>query len=193
MIGISGKRGVTVIGGVALLAVVILAVALVSSTGAAKPKCKYAFGGSWLFLEEPGEFNVLTEAPLDIVGKREASVRMQPLGPDDPTYGYFPTVVAKSRRVGRLVATGKDTFEYNSLAYGLDEDNLVVYIMITGGSFEWVDCDTRVGELWASFYLASQDADGDGLPDEGEEPIACFGGLGPYTFRRVPWYTMPCE
>jgi len=44
-----------------------------------------------------------------------------------------------------------------------------------------VDChwtitgpDTNEGQATISIYLAAQDADADGLPDEGEEPTICM-------------------
>ena len=47
--------------------------------------------------------------------------------------------------------------------------------------------DTNEGQATLSTYLASQDADGDGFPDEGEEPVSCM----PFTFTSKRLRVMP--
>jgi len=50
-----------------------------------------------------------------------------------------------------------------------------------------VDENTAAGGGTHAFFLSSADADGDGLPDDGQEPIACI----PYTITSKRVGLMP--
>jgi steroid delta-isomerase-like uncharacterized protein len=58
---------------------------------------------------------------------------------------------------------------------GLNREE-VVGIGIVTGTFELVGPDLAQGQGTGAYYVAAQDADQDGFPDEGQEPVVC-----------VPW------
>ena len=163
---------------------------------AVRPKCRYAFGGRWVSYDadSPGDvFFAFTETPIDLLGKRQAVINFQYLVDDyrDPTYaavaaalGLEPFSGAKFRtpRNAEVVATGKETFEYQSISYGVNEAGDTVYLSVTGGEGRWIDQDTREVVPWVRFY---NDANNDGIPDG--DP---FVSLPPYlhlVFVRMPW------
>jgi hypothetical protein len=60
-------------------------------------------------------------------------------------------------------------------------------IGIASATWEITGPDTKEGQSTYAVYLASQDADGDGFPDEGEEPVSCT----PFTFTGRRLRVMP--
>jgi hypothetical protein len=53
----------------------------------------------------------------------------------------------------------------------------IIYISVLYAKMQLTDQNTMQGQGTHAFYAPSQDADDDGLPDDGQEPVACF----PYT------------
>jgi len=81
---------------------------------------------------------------------------------------------------GLMVKIGLNKYEVTFLQYftrtagpSLEE---IVGIGIVTGIFELVGPDLVQGQGAGAYYMAVQDADQDGLPDEGQEPVVC-----------VPW------
>jgi hypothetical protein len=62
----------------------------------------------------------------------------------------------------------------------------IVGMAIISGTFELFDPDNLMGQGTASYYLASQDTDQDGFPDDGQEPVACFPTV--WTAKRPPMF-----
>ena len=127
-------------------------------------------------LEGTGGVHVLDLAiPLDSANERIAL--QHDLADYDVTLGgQFPTAVRYSTAQGEAVRTGPRSFDYTLHFWGLDNSNRRVTLVVSSGTkqFRAGDCnsyETVGGTL--SVYRASQDADGDGLPDVGEAPIAC--------------------
>ena len=97
--------------------------------------------------------------------------------------------------VGNMVRTGPNTWEGTALCCGTKKvegqpNPEMVWIMVWTGTTTLSDGgNTDVSEGMLSLYMAEQDADGDGFPDEGQEPIWC----GPHTnvARRLPMVA-PC-
>jgi steroid delta-isomerase-like uncharacterized protein len=84
---------------------------------------------------------------------------------------------------GHAVMVGRDRYEATYLGYGVKtvETEMgkmleLMGIFTVNAHFEVIGPDYLYGQGTESCYLASQDADRDGFPDEGEEPVAC-----------VPW------
>lgn len=84
---------------------------------------------------------------------------------------------------GQAVMVGRDKYEATYLGYArkLVDTEMgsmmeIVGLFTINAHFEVTGPDSLQGQGAGSYYLAIQDADGDGYPDEGEEPIAC-----------VPW------
>ena len=75
---------------------------------------------------------------------------------------------------------GLNKYEITFLQYftktsgpGLKE---IVGIGIVSGAFELLGPDLSHGQATGAYYMAAQDVDQDGFPDEGQEPVVC-----------VPW------
>jgi hypothetical protein len=80
---------------------------------------------------------------------------------------------------GHAVMVGRNKYEATYLTYDRKYDASTGIMEIVGidtlkASFEVVAPDQIVGQGMASYYMAAQDADQDGFPDEDQEPVACF-------------------
>ncbi len=100
------------------------------------------------------------------------------------TYPVLVDVYPDSEEIkyggGLMVKIGLNKYEVTFLQYftktsgpSLEE---IVGIGIVAGTFELVGPDLVQGQGTGAYYMAVQDADQDGFPDEGQEPIVC-----------VPW------
>ena len=65
----------------------------------------------------------------------------------------------------------------------LGQTNELIGLFTIKASFELLDPDTLQGQGTGSYYLIEQDADRDGFPDEGQEPVACIPWA--WTGKRV--------
>lgn len=111
---------------------------------------------------------------------------------DNPTnFGMFPDVDKGRGWVSQTVRTGPDTFTSTMLIYGTKSRDFapdeLATIGISTGTWQMTGPDTKEGQATYAIYLASQDADGDGFPDEGEEPVSCT----PFTFTGRRLHVMP--
>lgn len=84
---------------------------------------------------------------------------------------------------GHVEMVGRDSYEGTYLGYirkTLESDTVegieIIGLVTVNVHFEVIGPDFLYGQGTESCYLASQDVDKDGFPDEGEEPVAC-----------VPW------
>jgi steroid delta-isomerase-like uncharacterized protein len=82
---------------------------------------------------------------------------------------------------GQAVMVGRDRYEatYHGYIRKVVESEMGKTVQIVGlvsvnAHFEVIGSDLLYGQGTESCYLASQDADRDGFPDEGEEPVACI-------------------
>jgi len=79
-----------------------------------------------------------------------------------------------------VIRTGLNSYEGTMIEYftkaGGPAAEEIVGIGVIHGSMEFVGPDSLEGQGTGAYYLAAQDTDGDGLPDEGQEPVLC-----------VPW------
>ena len=82
---------------------------------------------------------------------------------------------------GHAVMVGRDRYEATFLGYTLKTVETEVGkmqelmgVFTISAHFEVIGPDFIYGMGTGSYYLASQDADRDGFPDEGEEPVACI-------------------
>jgi hypothetical protein len=111
---------------------------------------------------------------------------------DNPThFGMFPDVDGGKGWVSQTVRTGPDTFATTMLEYGTksreNAPHELATIGISTSTWRITGPDTKEGQATYAVYLANQDADGDGFPDEGEEPVACT----PFTFTGRRLRVMP--
>jgi hypothetical protein len=127
-------------------------------------------------LEGTGGVHVLDLAiPLDAATDRVALVH--DLADYDVTLGgLLPTAVRYTTAQGEAIRTGPRSFDYTLHFWGVDSSNRRVALVVSSGAKVFRDgnsgiYDTVGGTL--SVYLAGQDADGDGFPDDDETPMAC--------------------
>ena len=139
--------------------------------------------------------------PLKLEGAWVASVPTTPLGwtytlapsdpngqsavlqgtihiPAEPTWGgAFPDAEYLSALVGEAVMTGRNEAAFTVLYYAMKQGAAgpeKVYIGLDSGTIK----QTAPGRTEVShnfgIFLPGQDADGDGLPDEGQSPAVCI-------------------
>jgi hypothetical protein len=157
-------------------------------------------GGSWICtvpIEDPelGHIDDLvtewTLSPQNLECTRFNSVLRQVK--QNPTFwGSFPEADRETDWIGLTVQTGWNTFESTVVQYGtkkVEEQPLpqIVYIQVMYGNGRLVDLNTIEAEGTSAIFLQDQDANGDGFPDEGQEPIWC----GPYTVTCKRVQIMP--
>jgi steroid delta-isomerase-like uncharacterized protein len=92
---------------------------------------------------------------------------------------------------GQAVKIGVNKYEGTFLEYftkttGLSHEEIVGIGIITG-TFEFVGPDQIQGQGTGAYYMAQQDADQDGFPDEGQEPVICL----PWQWTAKRLTTMP--
>jgi len=162
----------------------------------AGPSQAIPLGGAWI--ATLAEANIITEWTITPVNPEHTefiSVLRQ-VRPDPTFGGGFLEADRETDWVGQMVQTGWNTFESTVVRYGTKkvEDQPqpeIVYIVVMYGSGRLVDLNTIEAGGTTAIFLPEQDADGDGFPDEGQEPIYC----GPYTLtscKRVQ-IMPPCE
>ena len=87
----------------------------------------------------------------------------------------------------QTVRTGPDSFESTFLYYNIKQGESpvaeTVGITICNATWRLTGPNTNEGEATIAVYMAAQDADGDGFPDEGQEPAVCMGFT--YTSKRL--------
>jgi len=154
------------------------------------------FGGSWLMAAPTLGVKMLeTLVPMDHFNKRFV-VQAQNLTPNYTFNGLFPADYL-SQFNGEAVKIGPSTLEATMIAYSIKKATLVaqdfrdtiVLIWVLHATSKFTE-DIQVFTGDAAVYLASADADGDLIPDEGAVPIVCIGPLEG-TATRVPMMD-PC-
>jgi sugar lactone lactonase YvrE len=107
----------------------------------------------------------------------------------NPTlFGTFPEWEAGGDIwAAQTVRTGPDSFEttlmYHTIKKGEGPVAETAGVGICNATWRLTGPNTNEGESTLAVYLAEQDADGDGFPDEGEEPAVCMEFT--YTSRRL--------
>lgn len=104
-------------------------------------------------------------------------------------FAQFPDVrTADAGLRGEAVRVSQDEWRFRGIVWAVtdseDGGQDIVYIAVYEGVVTLVDCDTQEGLTVISFFLAEQDADGDGIPDDGEEPFLEVPDV-PVTLRRL--------
>jgi hypothetical protein len=136
-----------------------------------------------------------TITPQDLTGNKLTYV-MRLVNPDATFFGLSPEAEYMSELVGEAVRTGLNTYDFSLIGYGAKEQpaarNEILYLWTVNGSLTCEDGDKITSDANLAVYEADQDANQDGFPDVGQDPIACFGPLDFGSAQRVP--LMPrCE
>ena len=182
---------------VVVMFAILLSVGVAQSAGkgsAGRSKCQIqgawvsSFMGPWetpLIMQE-------TITPLDPAGKKLSYV-MHLVNPD-ATFGFpfppFSEAETMSDVIGEAVRSGRNEYEFSLIGYAVKEvpadRGEIVYIWTVSGTMSCVDGKNKTDDVNIAIYLASQDADKDGYPDDEEEPFFCTPG-GPLAVgKRVP-------
>jgi steroid delta-isomerase-like uncharacterized protein len=154
---------------------------------------EYSPAGTWISsVPTPmGNMTFLhTVSPQEKMGVPYAGI-MHPVNGNATLFGMFPEVEKATDYVTQTVHTGRNTCVSTMLNYGtrkgegpVDE---TVTIAILHVMWTLTGPETNEGTTILSVYLAEQDADGDGLPDEGQEPVECM----PFAFTTRRLTMMP--
>jgi len=153
----------------------------------------FKFEGAWIG-KAPGTplTWTYTLAPSDSSGRRAALTGGFVTG--DPTlFGLFPDAKTSTPFVGDCVVTGHDSGTYTALHYGMKNGASgpeIVYIVMDAGTITQKAPGRLEVVHTLAIYLPAQDADGDGLPDKGQSPIACVPV--PSLDTRLP-IVAPCQ
>jgi len=141
------------------------------------------YGGvMWEVNNNPTNFGVFPDGEKEGYWATQ-TVRTGPgLSPFGVWGGFGPTHPARP---------GPDALETTMIGYATkaseNAPDEVVTINIANVTWRITGPDTNEGEATLMMYLASQDGDGDGFPDEGEKPVACM----PFTFSSHRLRVMP--
>ena len=193
---------------IALLAIIMLTALLLTASlsvitesswaqDSEEPWSGWPIVGSWIsFIPRSADTGDVvqewTVSPQDLSGQNFTFV-MRYANPVPTLLGAFPDADHMSDLIGQAVRTGLNTYEFTAIQYGTKKVPgkfpEILYISVMYGTARLIDENTMEGEGSHAIFLPSADADGDRLPDEGQEPIACF----PYAFtsKRVGLMT-PC-
>lgn len=115
-------------------------------------------------------------APPDASGRHSGVVWQVNANPT--FFGTFPEFTGGGQFwASETVRTGPNSYETGMVVYGtLPVEGLLEQIgSMSVANITWTITgpDTNEGQAILSTYVASQDADGDGLPDESQEPTIC--------------------
>ena len=141
----------------------------------------YRLGGSFIGspVRSVGMYWSAFQAPLDSAGKT-AALRVS-------IYSY-PDMLAQAlassgadtvtAAVGQLAMVSNDTAEGTLVFYGLKQGNppQVMQIWVWDGTIRFTSPDAYDVDGTTSVYPVEADADGDGRPDAGAEPLFAFPG-----------------
>ena len=146
--------------------------------------------GTWIIKVPTPMGNIMMIQSMhaqDSTGKYYGGIVKQYNG--NPTlFGTFPEWDAGGDVwFSQTVRTGPDSFETTLMYYATKKGEGPVAetagIGICNATWRLTGPNTNEGESTLAVYLAEQDADGDGFPDEGQEPTVCMGFT--YTCKRL--------
>ena len=172
----SRKLKAVIVIGAATLAV--LGASTVHSDGKA---AAYKMEGAWVgrVVEVPLQWSFVFSP--DASGRRASARGAFEVGP--------PSYFGSTRNSDLLIEaemTGPNAVAFSAVWYGLSEPSVyglsadIVFIGVDTGVMTFVAPGKLLGVHNVEYYLPSQDADGDGFPDPGQEPV-----VGPELLHSV--------
>jgi steroid delta-isomerase-like uncharacterized protein len=127
-----------------------------------------------------GNMIVKTTLMAQDAAKTRFTVEIEQISGYPVLIDIYPDLEETKYGGGLAQKIGLNKYEITHIQYftktsgpGLEE---IVGIGIVNGAFELVGPDLAQGQGTGAYYMAAQDADQDGFPDEGQEPVVC-----------VPW------
>lgn len=111
------------------------------------------------------------------------------VNPDPTLGGLYPNAAQPPAGfLGRAERVSSDTWEARAYSHAVNvEDGVVTgvaYIEVDEAIVQFPHCDEQLINITITYYDAEQDADGDGVPDPGEEPFLVIPNL-PMTGVRL--------
>ncbi len=154
--------------------VAIAAAVAASVAWSRSPEARIKLEGTWIVEADDHSTRGLgTYSASDPSGLR-AAYRAQLLAPDVAASMGLDTI---SDFIAEEVVTGKNTSECTGIAYGLVAGR-VALIMVGTDHFTFVSPTEKTFTSTTKVYLPLADADNDGYPDAGSQPIATATGRG---------------
>jgi hypothetical protein len=150
--------------------------------------------GTWLVSSPTPAGNTLllhTVHAQDLTGTNFGGI-MKEINSNPTFFGMIPSAEAGGDHwPSQTVRTGLNsyvsTFLYYTTRKGAGPMAEIVAIGVVNANWTITGPDTNEGDATISMYLAAQDADGDGLPDEGQKPTICT----PFTYTSKRLKPMP--
>ncbi|MBN2131081.1 MAG: protease inhibitor I42 family protein [Sedimentisphaerales bacterium] len=141
-----------------------------------------AIEGTWITALTTPAGNMLltlTVSPLDLAQTR-FSAAMQPVNENPTHFGLFPQADRATHWAGHVVQRDLQSYEGKFVSYltrmvvpgeGATPRSETIAILVLTATLGFTDPNTLAGEATVAAYQADQDADEDGLPDDGETPV----------------------
>ncbi len=156
---------------------------------------EYSPAGHWIVTvpSPAGNLTFLhTVIPQEKMGVPYAGT-MEQVNANPTFFGTFPEAEFSTNWITLTVRTGRNTCTSTMIVYSTRQGDGPVSetVLIGVGISKWTLTGpaTNDGTTMYSVYMADQDADGDGLPDEGQVPVICQE----FTFTsRRPQMMLPC-
>jgi len=141
----------------------------------------WSLAGNWIVTvpAQTGQLILVQSIlPQDETGLRYTAL-MRPAKPNYTFFGIFPDAEAATPYTG-LIETGQEnTFACTLQKYVMKQGQgpvaELVYLEVASVEGHLVDENTMEGEAKVAVFSPEQDADEDGFPDAGEEPLFCQG------------------
>jgi len=155
---------------------------------------QHQLGGGWIG-SGGGMIWSCFQTPLDPAG-RTAAVRVNPLSYGADIAGLMAMFGADTSTecTGQAEMTGRNTGKWAFVEYGVKQGNppQICSIFVYTGTLKYTGPDSFDVDYTLDVYpgpanilgLPNADADGDGFPDPGVEPVISFPGAG--IAKRVP-------
>ena len=164
-----------------IAAMTVTACLLLTAPTAMADKGAYKLEGAWVArpIEVPLQWSFVFSP--DASGRRASARGAFEVGPPS----YFGST-ATSDLLIEAEMTGPDTIRFSAVWYGLSAPSVyglsadIVFIGIDKGVLTFIAPGKLLGVHYIEYYLPEQDADGDGFPDPGEDPV-----VGPELLHSV--------
>jgi hypothetical protein len=141
--------------------------------------------GAWI--GSAPDFGIDFTAVYDANSHWSGTVDLTWIGGDPTFLGFFPDAVAFSAAKGEWRRTGRRTFDYTMVSYGLNADGQPLYIAKNSGWKQLLQgCRSAEIEGAIELYAPDQDPFGDDPPE--------YGCVGPAFATEMRMYLdPPCE
>jgi hypothetical protein len=138
---------------------------------------EWPLAGNWIVTVPTPAGNVIlvqSILPQDSSGTRFTSI-MRQARENYTFFGIFPESEGATSYVGQVEKTGENTFAATFQKYATRKGDGpvadIVFIEVTSMEGRLIDKDTMEGDATVAIFMPEQDADGDGFPDPGEQPV----------------------